>query len=76
MKFLLMYRLRLDDETNAKEINIDYNKPMDKQKYDIQLEILKEYFDDDFSEMNFYDIDEYFEDCFEADVVSTKNLGF
>lgn len=69
MKYFLLYRLRLDDETHGKEIEIDKDKPMDKQKYDIQLAILKEYFDDDFSKMNFYDIDEYFEDCFEAEVV-------
>lgn len=69
MKYFLMYRLRLDDEMRGKEIEIDKDKPMNKQKYDIQLAILKEYFDDNFSEMSFFDIDEYFEDCFEAEVV-------
>ena len=65
MKILFSYRLRLDDEIIEKEIVIDDYKQINKQKYAIQLDILKEYFDDDFNEMNIYDIDEYFDDCFE-----------
>ena len=90
MKLLFSYKLRLDEVKCEKEIDIDdsfkrradfsqsersvYCKMLFKYLNDIRLTLLKEYFDDDFEEMNSYDIEEYFDDCFEYDFNFDDNL--
>ena len=51
-----------------------YCKKLNKYLNDIRLTILKEYFDDNFEEMNRFDIEEYFDDCFEYDFNFDDNL--
>ena len=72
MKLYLFYYLRLDEVVNKiqKEFeNItepyETDKVIKQYLIDVKLQILKEYFDDDFDNLNYYFLSEYFDDCFE-----------